>query len=437
MVITSKKYKNGLTLVYEKNKSQNTSLHILIKTGSVNEPIHLNGVSHLLEHMLFKGTKKIRDSIKISLPFDIVGADFNAYTSQEVTCYLTKCNSDNINKLLKIFYDMVFNSTLLSKEIKKEKHVVIEELLKRRDNPRILISEYIYSSLFKGGNLEHSVGGDSQTVLQYKRKDIVDYYKYFYKPDNIVVSVCSNLPFSTIDKYIKATFGKHKNKSTKNCKKYLADYVVKYNRTRLLCINHNLKQVHISIGFRTCNIDDPDYYILNILSVILSGNMSSLLFIKLREEAGISYSSSTDVTSFQKNGCFIIETAVNPNKVVNSNKKGAVSIIVAVLEKLLRKGVTSKQLLNAKGYLKGQMSLNIEDISSISGYNGYNYLFDSEDKNISLKDLYKKRYSVISKQQINSVLRKYFRSDNMYCCFLGKNVKKLKRKIAGELSSFN
>ena len=436
MVVTSKKYKNGLTLVYEKNKSQNTSLHILIKAGSVNEPIHLNGVSHLLEHMLFKGTKKLRDSIKISLPFDTVGAEFNAYTSQEVTCYLTKCNSDNINNLLKIFYDMVFNSTLLSNEIKKEKHVVVEELLKRRDNPRILISEYIYSSLFKGGNLGHSVGGDSQTVLQYKRKDIVDYYKYFYKPENIVVSVCSNLSFSTIDRYVKATFGKHKNKSTKNCNKYLADYVVKSNRTRLLCINHNLKQVHISLGFRTCNINDPDYYILNILSVILSGNMSSLLFIKLRQEAGISYSSSTDVTSFQKGGCFIIETAVNPNKVVNSNKKGAVSIIVSVLEKLLRKGVTSKQLSNAKGYLKGHMSLNTENISSISGYNGYNYLFDSEDKKISLKTLYKKRYMAITKKKVNEVIRKFFTKDNLYSCFLGKNITKLKGKIQDELDIF-
>jgi len=161
--------------------------------------------------------------------------------------------------------------------------------------------------------------------------------------------------------------------------------------------------------------------------------MSSLLFIKLREEAGISYSSSTDVTSFQEKGCFIIETAVNPNKVVDSNKKGAVSIIVDVLQTLLRKGVSAKQLSNAKGYLKGHMSLNTEDISSISGYNGYNYLFDSGDKHISLKNVYEKRYSSITKQQINIILRKYFISNNMYCCFLGKNVKKMKKKITIEL----
>jgi len=109
-------------------------------------------------------------------------------------------------------------------------------------------------------------------------------------------------------------------------------------------------------------------------------------------------------------------------------------IIIAVLQKLLRKGVSSKQLSNAKGYLKGQMSLNIENISSISGYNGYNYLFDSENKESSLKDLYKKRYSSISKQEINTVLRKYLISKKMYCCFLGKNVKKLIKKIAAELA---
>lgn len=433
MGIRSKTYKNGLTLVYEKNTSRNTALHIFIKTGSVNEPLHLNGISHLLEHMLFKGTKKFRDAIKISLPFDTVGADLNAYTTQEVTCYLTKCNSGNINKLLGIFYDMVFNSTILGRELNKERHVIVEELLKRRDNPGILISEYIYGSLFGGGNLANSIGGESKNVLEWKRKDIVDYYKYFYRPDNIVLSISSNLAFSTIDKYVKATFGRHKNKSSKICKQYPANYSVKFNKDRILCINKNLKQVHISIGFRACDVNDPDYYILKMLSIILSGNMSSILFIKLREEAGISYSSSANVTSFQENGCFIIETAVNPNKVINSNNRGAVSIIVDILQTLLRKGVTSKQLSNAKGYLKGQMSLNIDDIASISEYNGYNYLFNLRDKGISLRELYKNRYSTITRQQLNVVLKKYIRSNMMYCCFLGKNVKKMKKKITIEL----
>ena len=436
MVIKSKTYRNGLILVYEKNTGDNTALNIFIKTGAINEPSHLNGVSHLLEHMLFKGTKKLSKPIQISAPFDMVGANFNAYTSHEVTCYNTKCNSDDIHKLLKIFYEMMFNSSLLSKELKKERQVVIEELLKNRDQPGRLISEKIYSMIFKGGNLANPVGGDIQKVLEYKRKDIIDYYKYFYRPDNMVISVCSNLSWGTIDKYIGKTFGKRKN-TTPKCIKYLADYKIKYSRKRLLCINHDLEQVHITIGFRTCDINDNDYYILKLISIILgAGNMSGLLFIKLREEAGISYASYSNIDCFQKNGCFTIDTSVNPSKVVSSNKKGAVSLIIDILQQLIKKGITTKQLSNAKGYLKGQMSLQTGEISLMSDYNGYNYLFDSADKNISITDLYKKRYSSITKSQINMALIKYFRHDNMYCCFLGKNVNKLKKKISDELAIF-
>lgn len=428
MSIKSYKFKNGMKLVYQKNKNSLSAINIFVKVGSINEPKHLNGVSHFIEHMLFKGTTKLKTSDSISQIFDSIGAYINAATTLDNTFYTTKCDSDYTEICMKTLLDMIFNSTLDKKEIKKEKLVVIEEINITKDNPGHYINELIYSILFNNSSFAQPVGGEDYIIKKYKYKDIKEYYKYFYRPENIVVSVCSNISFSKIKKIIQ----KHTKKQFLKIKntKFKPNHTLELSKNQIMLENLSLEKTYIAIGFRVCNRYNPDYYALDLLRIILTGNMSSLLFVELREKNGLTYNIHIDYDTYDTIGNFIILTNVAKNKLIKKNRKnGALNIIISILEKLKLKGITQKQLKIAKGYLKGVLSLSLEDTGTISQINGHRYLFDQEEKDIPLNKIYDKQYKNITVSQVNTVIKKYLIKKNMSSVYLGDNIKSLKNKI--------
>ena len=191
-----------------------------------------------------------------------------------------------------------------------------------------------------------------------------------------------------------------------------------------------LEKTYLAVGFRVCSRSDKDYYLLDILRIILSGNMSSLLFVELREKNGLTYTVNIDYDTFDTIGNFIILTNVDKNRLLKKgNNNGALSVIIDVLKNIKKSGITEKQLSIAKGYLKGILTLTVEDTNTIAQVNGNRYLFNERDKNVPLHNIYEKRYKNITVSQVNKVIKKYFIKKNMSSVYLGENVVNIKKKI--------
>ena len=429
MSIKSYTFKNGLKFVYQKNKNALSSINIFVKVGSINEPPHLNGVSHFIEHMAFKGTDELPTSDVISQIFDSVGAYINAATLIDHTFYTAKCDSDYLELCIETLLDMIFNSKLEKDEIKKEKNVVIEEISMTKDSPDHYVNELAYSILFNNSSLGQPIGGENKIIKNYKYKDIVEYYKHFYRPENIVVSICSNISFSKIKKIIQKNNNKRFLKLS-NPNKFKPRTKIKLGKDQLILKNIPLEKTYLAVGFRVCNRHHSDFYALDLIRIILTGNMSSLLFVELREKNGLTYSIGIDYDTYDTVGNFIILTNVDKNRLLKKGAHiGALNIIIDILKTLKSEGITEKQLKIAKGYLKGILTLSLEDTSTISQINGHRYLFKQGDRNIPLKEVFEKCYKNINVKQINKVIRKYIIRKNMSTVYLGNNIKKYKNKI--------
>lgn len=436
MVNKSHTFKNNLQFVSSPLVNQITSINIFINVGSINEPKNLNGISHFIEHMIFKGTKKLKDSKSISTIFDSIGASINAHTTLDYTCYEVKCHSSYTKLCLHTLFDMILCSTFDKNETEREKDVVIEEITMHADNSVRRVNELVYQSLFNESSLAQSVGGSPKLIKKWKYRDIIAYYKHFYRPENIVISMASNIPFKKLLKMISS-----QKISKLNTKKVIKDFhprfTINTKENRIILKNRKLDQVHMALGFRCCGRYNKDFYPLKLLEIILASNMSSLLFVNLREKNGLTYSVHIDLSVFEKIGNFIILTSVDKTKLFNKDKKkGAFDVIIETLMDLYRNGVSAEQLKLAKGFLKGMITLSLENSDTISSTNGVAYISNGLDKDIPVTQIYAHRYRNLTRASVNKVIRKYILEKNVGCAFIGDNITKSKSIISKKLSKF-
>jgi len=429
MTINNHTYSNGLKLVYQQKKGANISgINIFVNVGSQNEPIELNGISHLIEHMVFKGTKKLPKAKDVSKIFDQIGAYFNAYTYIDHTCYVVKCDSDYTKRCVCTLCDMLLNSVFRKDEFEREKNVIVDEIIRAQDNTEGYINEKIYSVLFKGSNLANPIGGVPETITKYDYEKSKEYFKFFYKPKNIVISICSNKEYSEIKKIVDTCELASFNRDISTNLSYKPNYrEIPHTNRKTGKIIRKLEQTYIALGFKTVGRYHPDFYILNLLKYILTGNMSSIFFINLREKNGLTYNISVDHSAFENTGAFTILTSVDDDKLIeykdkNIDKMGALSIIFKILRKLSNECISQEQLDIAKGFMKGSTSLESEDGLNVCAYNGRNILFNLDDKNYTLYQNYNKRYKNITLENINNVIKKYLTYSNLHTFYIGKNL---------------
>ena len=433
MKITEYVFENGLKLIYQKRPDPLTAVSIQCCVGSVNEPtklngnINLNGISHMIEHMMFKGTTNIRDTKGIAKIFDSIGAYFNAYTDKNITSYTVKSSSEHIEIIIKTLADMLMNSLFLKKEFELEKNVVNEEIIRAIDNTAGHLNSEIYSLYFKGNNLANSVGGVPKVISKYDHAEAKKYYKTFYKPSNMVVSICSDLDIEKIKKTIESSY-----LITKKSSKFVNTLytnnnpIAKQVGIRSKAINRKLEQTHIGLGFRTTNMYNDDKYLLDIARVILAGNMSSRLFTDLREDRGLTYTIHIDASEYRPSGHFTILTSVDKNRLIeyndnNETKLGALKVIKQSLDTFIKDGITQDELDKAKGYIDGKLVLANEDALNISDYNGKLLAFD-HDYIIPIQRLFKIKYSLITRKAVNDAIKKYFKKDRMSIFLIGDKV---------------
>ncbi|MCX7797931.1 MAG: insulinase family protein [Melioribacter sp.] len=344
---------NGITIVSEKiNYVKSFSLGFWFNVGSRDEIPENNGISHFLEHMFFKGTKK-RSAKKIAEDIESLGGYLNAFTSKEHTCFYGRGLSEHLEPTFEVLADMLQNSVFDPKEISKESKVVIDELYDIEDSPEELIFDKFESVVFQGNSLGMPIIGTEKNLRSFKQKDLLDYVKENYTFDRFFIVASGNVNHNHLvkltEKYITKNF-----KST-NSKERLLTLQPAHD----LFVEKDIQQVHYIIGKPTYGFKDEKRIVVAVLSQILGEGSSSRLFQKLREENGIAYQINTFLNSFYDVSTFGIYLSTNEKSIHKAQ-----SLIFNELKKLKHKKVTEKELDRAKEYLIGNILMSLESTTN-------------------------------------------------------------------------
>lgn len=425
MVIQTCVLDNGATLVYEKSYTTIpiTSLYVLCDLGSIHEPEHLKGVSHMIEHMCFKGNRKIPSAKGILDQYSNVGAHFNAFTSKRYTCYYLRAQDIYTKHCIQIMADMLLESTFKSEEFQKEERVVIEENVKRSDNRENNMDKWKDEMIYKGSSYESPVDDIQFHKTPFSYKEVLDFYKAFYKPHRLVISVVSNISFENILKMIQnSTFSK-KFKECSSVDKYKINYQIpiqtgiQYKRVT----NPSKHTILLMISFRTCNQNSSDKYCFELLNDILSRGLSGRMSILLREDNGLTYLSNSFTTNYEHSGDFTLYAQMDKSKILkNGKKKGVLPLLITMLNSIFQKGVTTDEVKTAKTNMKGTQVFDSEDNSNQAMENGDQWLLYKTL--VPSSQIYDTYYKKIEKGDINAVIRKYFRKTNMNVILYGDQI---------------
>lgn len=414
--MNSKTYENGFRLVHEKPmvpSSNIASIQVFCDIGSIHEPEESRGSAHFIEHMCFKGTKRLKTSKEVNLIFDKTGSESNAYTDRRYTCYYADTDKENVRVCISTLADMLLNSVFDKTEYMKERDVVREEMVKDEDDYELLSLMNADKQIYAGSPYENPVDDlkyhEGKHALKYE--NILEIYKKFYVPSNFILSVCTSIPFETICKYVEQSdFIKVVNREPRPS----INLCIKPQNDVVYCLEKRVTNpVHICIGFRTCSLTNPDKYCLKLLKTVLSGKINSRMFMLLREENGLTYTSYAYSDFFEHMGDFKMYAECDPAKVFkNGSRPGVFPLLCQMIHDLLEHGVTEEELETAKGFSQGTQKMNAEDSSVIAKYNGKNQLFN----NLSAPrytDKYKKLIAPITLNQIHQCIRKYFCREGM------------------------
>jgi len=354
------KLKNGLRIILAPMKSTKTvTVLVMVGTGSKNENSKNRGISHFLEHMFFKGTEKRATTLDISKELDKIGGVYNAFTGKEYTGFYAKVSSQHCDVALDVISDMLLNSKFSEKEIKRERRTILEELNMYLDSPMMQVPDLFENLLYKNQPLGYDEIGNKKTIMSVRRKDFLDYYKKYYLNNNIIITIAGNFNEQNIKNNIKKYFkSANKNKTLQQAKTF-----DKQSKSRILLEYKKTDQTHLCLGVRGYNTNHKDKHILAVLSVIFGGNMSSRLFISVRERNGLAYYIHTSATDYKDVGYFSAQTGVNNEKCLE-----AIKIILNEFKKVKTEKISIEEIKRAKDYLKGRTNITLESSDAVASF---------------------------------------------------------------------
>lgn len=414
------KLKNNLScLLIPKNNLKLFTLQIFVRVGARDENDKTRGSSHLLEHMLFKGTNKRKTYKDIYKELDLYGGVFNASTSKNMTCYYVTAPTKYIDNCLDLMSDILFNSKITQFDIQKEKQVVIEELFMMLDDSMRMSLENVFKLCFQDHPLEHLTIGTEKHILNFKRNEIYKYYKKFYNTNNMFLSICGNYP-----KNIKQLIQKHFVNSKQTSTLYNPIPKIKLkkqNLPRIKVIRRKKENCAISIGFATYNLYEiKNNIIIQLISNIFGGSVSSRLYEEIREKATLAYRINSGSEFYQDTGIFYISALIDKDSLFeNKNlkqKNGALYILLTEIEKIRKKGVTQNELNHSKKSVISKLILKQESTSDINEFFGYQLAFNQKIKN--LKEI-ESMFNSITLKEINKECTKLFNFLNLNICIIG------------------
>ena len=364
---------NGLTVVYEKLEGyKSISIGVWVKTGSAYESVDNNGISHFIEHMIFKGTQR-RTAKEIASIIDGIGGELNAYTAKECTCYYTKTLSLDYEIALDVLSDMIKHPTFLDEHIETEKTVILDEINMYEDAAEEIVIDIMNEINFKGHPLGFPILGSKKTVSAFTRDDVLAYYHDYYTANNMVVSIAGDFQEEQLIALVETYFADVKSANSG---------VIRRQTTPIYHFDYDSKkkdfeQIQVAISFPGIKFDHELSYEMMVLSNILGGTNSSRLFQSIREDRGLTYSIYSEPNFYDALGTLSITFGVS-----KENLRETLTLIAQEISKLKKHLITPESLEHAKNHLRGSFFLNLEGSDNYMDMIGRIELFAHREKNI-------------------------------------------------------
>ena len=393
--------KSGITLITEKKSYFNSvSIGLWVKTGSVYEPAELNGISHFIEHLLFKGTKN-RTYKAINREIDLMGGALNAFTGTELTCLYTKVLYKNFDNAIDLLVDLMFNSLFPEDEIEKEKSVILQEISGVQDDPSDYSMELFHKNFYGSSSYAFPILGTENTIKDFNRKKILDYYYQHYNPGNIIISVAGNFEYDKLAASIE-------NRMSKIALPKVGETARKKFKTEKVYgdffQDKDLEQTHFLIGLEGISKSDEDYFSAEVLNTILGGSVSSRLFQEVRENKGFAYSIYSNSVFHKSDGYFYVYAGVSPKKFKPSKE-----LIFDIIDGIVDGNISDDEIINAKKHIYDGFLLGMESTSQIMNRNAVNEIYES--KYISKSQVLKK-IEKVDRQAIKRISGRLFSNRN-------------------------
>ncbi|MFN2746278.1 M16 family metallopeptidase [Bacillus sp. z60-18] len=387
---------NGVRIVFENNPTvRSVAIGVWIGTGSRHETPEINGISHFLEHMFFKGTKT-RTARDIAESFDRIGGQVNAFTSKEYTCYYAKVLDEHASFALEVLSDMFFHSSFDEEELKKEKNVVFEEIKMYEDTPDDIVHDLLSKASYGGHSLGYPILGTEETLASFDGDALRRYMDEYYTPDRVVISIAGNVPESFI----------------KEAEKHFGSYEANGKRTGMakpefhhqqMTRKKDTEQAHLCLGFNGLEVGHPEIYDLIVLNNILGGSMSSRLFQDVREDKGLAYSVFSYHSSYEDSGMMTIYAGTGASQLQLLSET-----IHETLRVLKADGITPKELENSKEQMKGSLMLSLESTNSKMSRNGKNELLLGKHRTL---DEIIEKLNAVNLDRVNNLANRMFTDD--------------------------
>ena len=389
----------GIEVIFDKLESISTcSVGVFVKTGSRDESDTEEGISHVLEHMIFKGTPT-RNYFEISEEIDYLGANVNAHTTKEETVFYINALTQFLGKSVDILFDIVTNSTIDEKELEKEKDVIVEEIKMYKDSPDDMVFELNYADSING-QYGKPIIGTEKSVKGFSAEEIRKYYKERYTKDNILIVVSGNFDENEIVQKINEYFGKLKD--TKIDRREKIDFSFNSGKKT---VSKDINQVNICISHQSENYNSKNKIYIDVLANIIGGSMSSRLFQEIREKNGLAYSVYTYNQYYLSGG--LTSTYIGTNL---ENYEKAIEITLSEFKKLRENGVTEDELQKAKNKYMSRISFAMENPRSRMGILGNYYIRKNEILNA---EKLKNQVNAVKLEDVNNFANTRYLEENI------------------------
>ena len=351
---------NGLRVIVAPMEGTKTAaVLVMVGTGAKYENRRISGISHFLEHLFFKGTKKRPTTSKIAESLEILGADYDAFTSKEYTGFFAKTASFNFDKSVEIISDILINSIFSKEEIERERGVILEEIKMIKDDPPRYIGDLFEILLYGDTPAGWDIAGTPESVKKITRAQMIKYFHNQYVAKNIVISVAGAVNEAEVLREIKKYFGDFNGRDFKQ----KVSVKEKQSKPQILLYNKKTDQTHISLGVRAYDINHADRHALSLLGIILGGGLSSRLFTSVRADLGLAYYIYSGADMYTDSGYFTTQAGIDAK-----NAEKVIKIILAEYKKIAEEGVIEAELQKVKDYLKGRMIMGMESSSATASF---------------------------------------------------------------------
>src|SRR5512145_63304 len=401
---------NGIRVIsYEMPEHRSVSLGIWVENGSRHESAAQNGISHFIEHLLFKGTER-RSAAEIAEEMDAVGGVLNAFTSKENTCYYAKVLDENLPLAIDLLADIFLHSSFDAEEIERERAVILQEISQVEDTPDDYVHDLFSLDFFQNHPIGWPICGRQETVNAFRRQDIVDFFKSRYRPERVVVAAAGNIRHETLVGEMAARLGSS-DRAASRILPNIDNETAPAMGSGVYPHSKALEQVHLCLGMAGIHQTHPKRYVGYVLNTLLGGGMSSRLFQEIREKRGKAYSVYSFSSSYKDVGYFGVYAGTS----LESTEE-VVDLIAAELKKLAGGGINEAELQRTQGQLVGSTMLGLESTDSWMSHIARNEIYFGE---LITTDEICRRIRAVTRADVIELARELFQGGGMTLTLLG------------------